>query len=121
MIFDGQPILCIGGLPPRFPPSFKHGFSPIPLDEVMERHATEVTNINGTSKDKGVAFTGISHNRFVLPTSRAHTPECFFPIEVVSSPYPIQFVRHFQKEWILNMQICSELVSHKITPAVTDC
>ena len=87
----------------------------------MERHATKVTSINRTSKDKGVAFTGISHNRFVLPTPRAHTPECFFPIEVVSSLNPIQSMRHLQKEWILNMQICSKLVSHKIAPIVTDC
>ena len=87
----------------------------------MERYATKVTTINGTSKDKGIAFTGISHNRFVLPTSRAHTPKCFFSIEVVSSLYPIQFARHLQKEWILNMQICSKFVSHKITPIVTDC
>jgi len=87
----------------------------------MERHATKVTTINGTSKDKGVAFTGISHNRFVLPTSRAHTPECFFSIETVSAFNPIQFVRHLQKEWILNAQICSKLVSHKITPIVADC
>ena len=87
----------------------------------MERHATKITTINGTSKDKGVAFTGITHYCFVLPAFWAHTPESLLSIEVVSSLYPIQFVRHFQKEWILNMQICSELVSHKITPIVTNC
>ena len=87
----------------------------------MERHANEITTINGTSKDKGAAFTGVANNRFVLPAPGAYTPECFFPIEVVSSFNPIQSMRHLQKEWILNMQICSKFVSHKITPIVTDC
>ena len=87
----------------------------------MERQATEVTTINGTSKDKGVAFTGITHHCFVLPAFWAHTPECLLSIEVVSSPYPIQFMRHLQKKWILNMQICSKFVSHKITYIVTGC
>jgi hypothetical protein len=57
----------------------------------------------------------------VLPTSRAHTPKCFFSIEVISAFNPLQFVRHLQKEWILNMQVCSELVSHKVTLIVTNC
>ena len=87
----------------------------------MERHATKVTTINRTGKDKGVAFTGVSHNCFVLPTPGANTPECFFSIEVVSSFDPIQFVRHFQKEWILNMQACPESISHKMTPIVANC
>ena len=120
-VLDGQPVLGVGGRPPCFPPPLKHGLSPIPLDEVVECHTSEITTITRTSKDKGVTFTGITHYCFVLPAFWAHTPEWLLSIEVVSSPYPIQFVRHFQKEWMLNMQICSEPVSHKIALIVTNC
>ena len=117
-VLDRQPILCVSGLPPCFPPPFKHWLSPIPLDEVVECHTPQVATFYWASKDEGVTCTGISHHCFVLPAPGAHTSECLFPIKVVSSFYSIQFVRHFHKEWVLDMQICSELVSHTITPIV---
>ena len=97
-VLDGQPVLCVVALPPCFPPPLKHGLSPIPLDEVMQRHATKVTTINRTSKDKGVTFAGISHNCFVPTTPRADTPKCIFSIKVVSLFDAIQFLRYFQEE-----------------------
>jgi len=115
-VLDGQPVLCIGGLPPCLPPPLKHGLSPIPLDEVVECHTPQVTTFNWASKDEGVSCSGISHNCFALTAPRANTPECLLSIEVVSTLYPIQFVRHFQKGWILNMNICSKIVSHKDCP-----
>ena len=53
-VLDGQRILCIGGLPPCFPPPLKHGLTPIPLDEVVECHTPQVATVYWASKDKGV-------------------------------------------------------------------